>query len=468
MISRFRKDRRGAVAVVVAVTAVAMMLFVGVAIDSTRAYYVKDVLQKSLDSAGLAAGATLDAQYLQSDAQEFFNANFASMGATAVLDSFNVNVDSSGNVISLSATATMETSFMALGGIQTVTVAASTEVTRETGSMEVVLVMDNTGSMSSSGKLDAMKTAATDLVNILFGSETVHPNLWVGLVPFASTVNVGARTGWLSAAGQAIINNDDYHPITWKGCMMARDYPNGDDMTEAAPSTEGFEPYWYEDTYYGYNNWIYGSAGMTAWLARDPNCCNVVQTDPGGASGDTGPNNYCGTEVTSLTPVKASVIAGINAMQARGWTQINQGMVWGWRLLSPDWRGLWGGETPAALPADYNDPQVQKAIVVLTDGDNTFNGTKTAYDTPANFGGSESARVAFLNNRLSTVCTNVKAQGVQVFAITFGGSISSGTQTLMQNCATVPTYYFHAPTNSQLQTVFQTIASELQALRISN
>lgn len=249
MISRFRKDRRGAVAVVVAMTAVAMMLFVGVAIDSTRAYYVKDVLQKSLDSAGLAAGATLDAQYLQADAQEFFNANFASMGATAVLDSFNVNVDSSGNVISLSATATMETSFMALGGIQTVTVAASTEVTRETGSMEVVLVMDNTGSMSSGGKLDAMKTAATDLVNILFGSETVHPNLWVGLVPFASTVNVGARNGWLSAAGQAIINNDDFHPVTWKGCMMARDYPGGDDMTEAAPSTEGFEPYWYEDTY---------------------------------------------------------------------------------------------------------------------------------------------------------------------------------------------------------------------------
>lgn len=465
---KFLKDRRGAVAVVVAVSAVALMLFVGVAIDSTRAYYVKDVLQKSLDSAGLAAGAAIDETFLQADATEFFNANFASLGGTANLTSFNVSVDPSGNVITLSATATMLTTFMALGGIETVTVAAATEVTRETGSMEVVLVMDNTGSMGNSGKLAAMKSAATDLVNILFGSETVHPNLWVGLVPFASTVNVGARTAWLSAAGQTIINNDDFHPTTWKGCLMARDYPGGGDLTEVSPLVEGFEPYWYEDTYYGHNNWIYGSAGMADWIARDPDCCNVVDTLPGGADGDTGPNNYCGVEVTSITPVKDTVINGIAAMQARGWTQINQGLIWGWRMLSPNWRGLWGGETPAALPADYNDPQVQKAIVLLTDGDNTFDGSKTAYGTPAGFGGSESSRVAFLDNRLSTVCTNVKNQGIQIFAITFGSGISSGTQTLMRNCASVVSYYFHAPTNAQLTTVFQTIAGELQALRISN
>ena len=53
-------------------------------------------------------------------------------------------------------------------------------------------------------------------------------------------------------------------------------------------------------------------------------------------------------------------------------------------------------------------------------------------------------------------------------SITFGSGISSSTQTLMRNCATVASFYFHAPTNSQLTTVFNTIASELQALRISN
>lgn len=468
MMRKFVDDRRGAVAVVVGVSAVALMLFVGVAIDSTRAYFVKDVLQKSLDAAGLAAGSAIDSAFLQADAQEFFDANFSGLGGTASLDSFTVVVDPAGEVINLNATATMYTTFMALGGIETVTVAASTEITRETGSMEVVLVMDNTGSMNNSGKLAAMQAAATDLVNILFGSETVHPNLWMGLVPFSSAVNLGARPTWLSGAGQTIIANDDFHPTAWKGCLMARNYASGGDMTEVSPLAEGFEPYWYEDTYYGYNNWIYGSAGMAEWVARDPDCCEVVETLPGGVDGDTGPNNYCGVEVTSMTPVRQSVVDGIAAMQARGWTQINQGLIWGWRMLSPNWRGLWGGETPATLPVDYDDPQVSKAIVLLTDGDNTFNGSKTAYGTPADFGGTDTTRVAFLNNRLSTVCTNAKAQGIQIFAITFGAGISTGTQTLMRNCASVPSYYFDAPTGAQLTTVFQTIAGELQSLRISN
>src|SRR5690606_21934126 len=52
------------------------------------------------------------------------------------------------------------------------------------------------------------------------------------------------------------------------------------------------------------------------------------------------------------------------------------GLAWGWRLLSPDWRGMWGGATPATLPMDYNTPLMDKVIVLLTDGENQW------YDYP--------------------------------------------------------------------------------------
>ena len=51
-------------------------------------------------------------------------------------------------------------------------------------------------------------------------------------------------------------------------------------------------------------------------------------------------------------------------------------MVWGWRTISPRWRGLWGGATPADMPFDRDEPLMDKAVVLMTDGENQF------YDWP--------------------------------------------------------------------------------------
>ncbi len=45
-------------------------------------------------------------------------------------------------------------------------------------------------------------------------------------------------------------------------------------------------------------------------------------------------------------------------------------MVWGWRVLSPRWRGLWGGNTPNTRPLDYDASDTDKVVVMLTDGNN--------------------------------------------------------------------------------------------------
>jgi hypothetical protein len=54
-----------------------------------------------------------------------------------------------------------------------------------------------------------------------------------------------------------------------------------------------------------------------------------------------------------------------------------------------------------------------------------------------------------------------------MYTITFGGTPDSGTQQLYRDCATEEDMYYHAPTNSQLQQVFVTIADELTKLRIA-
>ena len=91
---------------------------------------------------------------------------------------------------------------MRVFGHDTMTVSARSVIQRETTGMELALVMDNTGSMwgSDTTTRDVRRCAPLDLVDILYGDEDEIDNLWVSLVPYVATVNIGpTRTGWLAA-----------------------------------------------------------------------------------------------------------------------------------------------------------------------------------------------------------------------------------------------------------------------------
>jgi hypothetical protein len=99
----------------------------------------------------------------------------------------------------------------------------------------IVLVMDNTGSMydppSSPTKIAAMKSAARELVEILYGErdeirDSSGRNIfWVGLVPYTSAVNIGPeRVGWLAnpAAAASPFGAATGTPVpAWRGCVEA-------------------------------------------------------------------------------------------------------------------------------------------------------------------------------------------------------------------------------------------------------
>ena len=74
-----------------------------------------------------------------------------------------------------------------------------------------------------------------------------------------------------------------------------------------------------------------------------------------------------------MTANKNTIIAALNTMQPQGDTHIDLGMAWGWRMLSPKWQGLWGGEMNTnSLPEAYNTPLMNKVVILMTDGDNTI------------------------------------------------------------------------------------------------
>lgn len=447
----FLHAEHGAVAPLVGIGAIMLVGATGVAIDTARLQLVQTRLSNSLDAAGLAAGATVSTTNATSEATKYLNSNFNGyMGAT--LTNTSVVVNSDNTVINLSASANVPTTFMKIFGITSNPVSAASEITRASKGLELVMVLDNTGSMAGS-KLTSLKSAAIDLVNILYGSQTPN-NLWVGLVPFAQAVNVGSsRTAWLNTTHYNSLN---WGPTSWMGCVDARAATY--DTTDDPPAVQKFKAYFWPDTNKNTHN------NSNNWIKTNGNYNSPLDTS-------LGPNKSCSQAVTPMTSNKNTITSGINAMQAVGNTHISEGAAWGWRMLSPRWQGLWGGEMNAnSLPLAYNTQNMNKAVIIMTDGENTIdddNRGAYGYLTDNNLGTTNQATaVTKLDQRLTTDCTAMKNNNIYVYTVSFG-SISNSSKTLLRNCATQTDFYFDSPDAATLEAAFHAIGDSLSNLRVS-
>ncbi|MDD3181693.1 MAG: pilus assembly protein TadG-related protein [Alphaproteobacteria bacterium] len=464
LIKRFAQEESGMTLPTLALAFMALSGFIGTSIDVARLQLVQSRLSFALDAAGLAAGSTMNTTNLETELTKYLNVNFPSkyMGtSTPQLDS---RTSSDNLVIDIVATTQMPTTFMNVLGISEMTVTAKTQVTRTSSGLELVMALDNTGSMSGT-KLTALKSAATSLVNILYGSKTTVPDLWIGLVPFSQAVNIGkTRTTWIDQTNFATLN---WATTSWSGCVDARDSNSGD-IVDDPPTVQTYKAYYSPSTDnrpYPYNTYWYLYANR--WITnRTP----LTYASP--LTTSLGPNKYCPQALTALTSNKTTILSGINSMTAIGNTHVGLGAIWGWNMLSPRWRGLWGGEMDAnALPLDYGTKHMNKALILLTDGANTMSSTIfTAYgylsDGRLGSTSNTSTAVSSLNSKLTSVCTAMKERGIYVYTIALGNP-GTTIQNLLKGCASADNYYFNSPTSSELTSVFNSIADSLSNLRIS-
>ena len=503
-LKRFARDAQGSTFVIVAMATLALTGAVGAAVDAGRGFIVQTRLQNAMDAAGLAAGASgsADTAVLSSIVNKYVALNFAGGNLGATITATTTSLSQDQMTITVSSSATVPTSVMRVFGRTTMNIQAVTAVRRATRGLELALVLDVTGSMCQPcTKLTALKDAANDLLDVLFGTSAVGEDLWVGIVPFSQTVNIGnTRTGWLSPPASSFFWGPA--PNSWGGCVDSR--WDGNDVTVATPATDPFEPYNYPDG--AGNDWIVPQTTTTT-ICNNSSSCTCANYGPCSCTtvGDTttcitctgsgstrrcrrsvttpqyfidstrGPNLYCpATPVTPLTNTKATLNTAINALVASGGTHIPVGLVWGWRLIDENWRNVWGGSMDTnGLPLNYNTPLMDKAVVLMTDGRNTMytddiNRTSYGYLSQGRLGTTSSTSVAEtnLNNKLSAVCTAMKAQGVYVYTVLFMES-DANIKTLLRNCATKPEYFFDTSTGADLQTAFQTIGASLANLRIS-
>jgi Flp pilus assembly protein TadG len=459
---RLWADTRGVTAMVLALAAVPVVVSAGMGIDVARAYAERVRLGHALDAAALAVGSTQGTPAeLQARLNKYFYGNYPTTAAGKPI-AISMTTDPTGNIITLTAEAQLSTTLMAVIGKSTMTVAASTQVTKQSTGLELAMVLDNTGSMITNNNIQAVRDASNLLTDILFGQNSSSSLLKISVVPYVTAVNVGSIAPNIVGSTSLIYSATD--ATKWKGCVTERAYPN--DVEDTPITTAKWTPYYWKADAKD-NAW---TNGTIAYDHSSLSTCNA---------GSHGPNNACPTPILPLTSDKQTIQNSLNGMVAwcRSGTMSNVGLAWGWRTLSPT------SPFPVA-GAPYDSTKWKKAAILMTDGVNnmfkpgqsgvfandTYKSDITAYGRlDAGTLGTTSATTATntLNSRMGEVCSNMKTAGITIYTITFTGSADQNTKSYFLNCATDANKYFDAPDQASLKTAFQAIANDLNNLRLS-
>jgi len=193
---RFAGANQGNIAVLFVMAAVPILSFVGAAIDYTRANTARTAMQAALDSTALMLAKDLTdgvitTSQIEAKATSYFTALYTNTDAKSVVINAGYTQNTGkGSTIQLTGSGTVDTDFMRVAGFPNLNFnTASTSVWGNTR-MRVALVLDNTGSMASNGKMAALQKAATDMIDKLAALNKTAGDVYISIIPFAKDVNV--------------------------------------------------------------------------------------------------------------------------------------------------------------------------------------------------------------------------------------------------------------------------------------
>lgn len=529
---RWAALQHASIAVYVAIMIPALISAIALSIDLSQAYLVRERLSRAIDAAALAvAGSSFagDAEAqeaaINKRVNDFIKANYPEEKIGTAL---NIKVEIDGDDITVSADANYDTFFMNAIGINVMKVSASATVRKQVKGVEAVLVLDNTGSMDyrPSGapkkNIDALKDAANLFVTTMYNKAQSPQDVRIGLVPYANAVRIG-RYGlgqlpngdpYLDREGNPVepfvtlppgvsYNASATHSTGWNGCVVEhkpQNYSasashvsgsygqlwrsgtswNGHGWNAAANNNDP-SPQDYLDDYEGpWDIYMFGriisqnsrcSDLGSGYSNNSTNCSSCLGSNSRCNAAYcyckySSPNNSCPrANVLPLTNDRAVLTTAINNMEAHGNTQGNAGMIWGSRMISP--------EPPFTEGAAWDSEYWQKAIIMMTDGDNTMDTTYSNYWVSAknNIGVSTSGGVDGLNQRFADTCDDLKAanKDVLIYTIVFRSqtAVSPANKAFYRNCATQPSMYYDAPDQESLRLAFENIARELSNLHLT-
>jgi Flp pilus assembly protein TadG len=443
MLKAFRDNQTGNTSIIFALAAIPMFLGAGAAIDMARVNEASTHFAAALDAAALAAAADTTGKteaQLEILARAYLDNNYGDSDVKKILA---FDLKSFPDRIEVTGTTRVKTTIMSLAQIDYVDLDLAAEVIKAGSSIEVSLVLDNTGSMATGTKMASLKAAAKNFVNTVVWTGSTPYYSKVAIVPYSMGVNVDTYA--VAARG----------PIT---------------TSPATSTTPGSTNFRFTNmpgnsVTYAISNCVSERIGPKAYTDDAiTTTTRVGRVYP--------PSSSClSSKLLPLTNDKSVLNARIDAMSAAGSTAGHVGVAWGWYTLSPT-IGLWSG---SSIPAAYGTQKLKKIMILMTDAEyntNYCNGVRSNTSTSGSGGNDTHINCSAPNGsswtQAKALCAAMKQKGVEIYTIEFelDASIASRVD-LIQSCATDSAHRFNAANEVQLNAAFQAIAMNLLDLRVA-
>jgi Mg-chelatase subunit ChlD len=402
-----------------------MMLLIGFAVDFLRASQSQTQIQAVLDAAVLAVAKAegLPDPQRKDRGIDYFKHNFStnSLEGSAV-PQFEITADRIKGSVKLS----VPTTILKLAGHNSWDVMATSEAMRPiTGSAEVAMVLDYSGSMNDNNKYGRMADVAKNFIDALTIKMSQQAKLQFGLVPFSDVVawdfppqfirQADLTTGEWEKDASGNWHRDLGGPIgpTYTGCTQDRQYPYN--QSDSTPTNNDVTKW--GEIYHWWNNSV----------TTEQACSDFLQG---------------GLQIEPLTSNYSSLKSRLSSMRPFRNTNIALGVEFGRHMLTPE-------EPFAAL--SYTKKDNHKFMIVLTDGMETTYGR----------GPGQSKNIQHALENLSANCTQMKQKGVTIFTIGYDVTEQAIIDEL-QDCASPGKFYQADVIGSDLENTFKDIAEAIK------
>lgn len=431
-VRKFNLRKDGSVAPIFAVASMALFVLIGLAVDTVRFHNISSRMQQALDGASLAAAKMLadssaTDQDIKERAEAYFQAAVQTLGVKPKsISAVTVKIDRQKTSVEVLAKIEVPALFGGFANLPSVSVInQKSNVVYDLTSIELAMVLDITGSMNAKNKLNDLKSAAKDVIDVLFDGALSDDNVRIALAPYSAAVNAG-------------------------------EFAN--DVTSLPVSTSCYKPCWYcapvctDSTGTLTDTCVLERQGSEAFTASAPSGSAKL---PNVSLLPSVPYEYScpGPSVIPLSgrANRDDLKSAIDSYVASGMTAGHIGTAWGLYLLSPDWASVF---PPDSAPKPFSEGRVQKAMIVMTDGE--FNTSYTGAADPS----AES--YAYFDQ----LCQTAKGLGISLYTVGFDLNVAEALAHL-ESCASSSAQFYDVKTGAQLKDAFKDIASKLGYLRVA-
>jgi Flp pilus assembly protein TadG len=438
---RFRSDSRGDVAIIFGLMALVLFMVIGLAVDYARFLSARSQTLAATDAAVLAAARALqtnggDQTAAIALAETYYNQATQSRISVAT-DNIDFNVVDNGTAVIATGNASVATPFMGLGGTK------SLPLLRKDGSdyskavlavggnaelnLEISMMLDVSGSMGEGSKLQDMKDAANDLVDIVVWKDQSQYTSRIAIVPFSGDV---MPTSSLLASA----TNPSYKKEIELGSgRRSSTY----EATSCVAERAGKD---YSDTAPGKNHYVlreYTSNGK----------CSI---DSGGM-------------LLPMTNDKSTLHSKINGLDDGGNTAGHVGTAWTYYMLSPKWASVL---PTGSKPVAYGTAKTKKIAILMTDGEYNQEHDSNGVATGERGAGS-SVNGTDSPTQAKSICSDMKNNGIEVYTVGFDLGGNQTAINTLSSCATDDAHFYNSTTGDALKQAFRDIALKISSLYLA-